>query len=593
MFSRGGSLLPSIYADARYIDAGIVSQAGVRGAMQQSYLLTVTRVLGNGLLRAHADESTDRWVSGDVVSNASVLISYTGPALVSHATYNWTIASTVVWDGAAGKGGVASAPATGQFRTAFLIDDADRVAATSTATNPLSNGWLTVDCPESSDTNCSNQLRSEFTLQHTQPAAGNSSDAAALSSLRVYYAAPGYAAIAVDGQSISGPDLLGPWTTWSTRILYRCYDITHLIEAPGSVGASGSTEHVVSVYLGNGQYRDHYSAVWWHPKTSGEKAPIAFTAIVMAEYADGSTAIVHSTAPSSGESKLAETGGNAAWLASTGALGANGIYAGEHFDATKVEPGWDVPGSWSPSASWSHASVLDPRTVPLASVMSVHGFAPIRIVSTEVALNVTKTPSGTYLYWFPTNAAGISELVNVVGPPGTTLTLAHAEQLKDAGGDTCLVGCFGNGITAYYPFGGAVDVYTLRGNSSNSTGQGKGGGGESWHPSFTYHGFQFVELSGWPAASAPPTVATLVKRVVHSDNAPLSAATPTFSADLLGKMHGNIVRSLTSNMHSVSVFRDPCTRVPALQRTAADRKVPPNGQRSPLVVGDPSQCTVR
>ena len=125
--------------------------------------------------------------------------------------------------------------------------------------------------------------------------------------------------------------------------------------------------------------------------------------------------------------------------------------------------------------------------------------------------------------------------------------MAHAEQLKDAEGQICLVGCDGKGTAAWYPFGGAVDQYTFRGSGGSSGGSSKG---ESWHPMFTYHGFQFVEISGWPASAPPPTATTLRKLVVHSDNAGLGP-TPSFSNPLLSSIHGNIVRTLTSNMHSV------------------------------------------
>jgi hypothetical protein len=69
------------------------------------------------------------------------------------------------------------------------------------------------------------------------------------------------------------------------------------------------------------------------------------------------------------------------------------------------------------------------------------------------------------------------------------------------------------GTTVYYPFGGAVDSYTFKGDPA----------GESWHPRFTYHGFQFVEVGGWPSAGPKPTAANFKQLVVHSDNTPLGA----------------------------------------------------------------------
>jgi hypothetical protein len=76
-----------------------------------------------------------------------------------------------------------------------------------------------------------------------------------------------------------------------------------------------------------------------------------------------------------------------------------------------------------------------------------------------------------------------------------------------------------------------------------------GGTPESYDALFTYHGFQFVELTGWPANAKPPTLSTISAAVVHSDNARI--ANLSFGNALLNQINDNIVRSLLSNMHSV------------------------------------------
>jgi hypothetical protein len=125
------------------------------------------------------------------------------------------------------------------------------------------------------------------------------------------------------------------------------------------------------------------------------------------------------------------------------------------------------------------------------------------------------------------------------------LTLATPLFTDNATGTLCLVGCFGQGVKAVYPFGGAVDTYTFRGTTGHTGAAGAAGAasadvngangvsgvGETWHPSFTYHGFQFVQLDGWPTSAPPPTITTLKKLIVHSDNAPLGyGALPSVSA---------------------------------------------------------------
>jgi hypothetical protein len=69
----------------------------------------------------------------------------------------------------------------------------------------------------------------------------------------------------------------------------------------------------------------------------------------------------------------------------------------------------------------------------------------------------------SYVFWFATNDVGWARLNKVVLPAGTTLQLAHAEQMRLPNGTVCLVGCEAG--TAYYAWGGAVDTYTLRGGA--------------------------------------------------------------------------------------------------------------------------------
>ena len=69
----------------------------------------------------------------------------------------------------------------------------------------------------------------------------------------------------------------------------------------------------------------------------------------------------------------------------------------------------------------------------------------------------------------------------------------------------------------------------------NQTYVTRGGGNESMHegPLFSYFGFRYAELRGWPYA-APPTAATLRCHFLHTEMAPTGAvafpATPALDA---------------------------------------------------------------
>ena len=161
-------------------------------------------------------------------------------------------------------------------------------------------------------------------------------------------------------------------------------------------------------------------------------------------------------------------------------------------------------------------------------------------------------------------------------PAGTTLTLAHAEQMRCPNGTLALVNCTGGDVD--YPFGQAdlrksaqQDIYTTDGT-----------GNESFRPYLSYYGFQFVSLRGWPNTALPLTLATMSAAIVHSDNkrtASLSFPTTTAGGQLLTKIkYDASVRSLLSNHHSVE---EDC---PTRERAGRATRKPPQRARSRLSV---------
>ena len=112
------------------------------------------------------------------------------------------------------------------------------------------------------------------------------------------------------------------------------------------------------------------------------------------------------------------------------------------------------------------------------------------------------------------------------GPAKTTVTLRHAEILDQKG----------NLYTANLRGADQTDRYTLRGDEA----------GEVFEPRFTFHGFRYVALSGYPGT---PTLDTLTGIVVHSD----VARTGRFetSNGRLNRLQQNIVWSQRGNFLDV------------------------------------------
>ncbi len=110
--------------------------------------------------------------------------------------------------------------------------------------------------------------------------------------------------------------------------------------------------------------------------------------------------------------------------------------------------------------------------------------------------------------------------IRVEGPAGQTITLRHAEVLE--GGELC---------TRPLRSAKATDQYILSGD-----------GVETWEPRFTYHGFRFAEISGWPGELQLGDIAAVV---CHSD----LERTGWFecSDQLIERLHENVVWSMRGN----------------------------------------------
>jgi alpha-L-rhamnosidase len=204
------------------------------------------------------------------------------------------------------------------------------------------------------------------------------------------------------------------------------------------------------------------------------------------------------------------------WRTSSGPLRENGLYFGERYDARVVIDGWDRPGY--DDSSWDQALAVPGP--PLACQM----IPPIRVTQTLAPVAVRRLGSGSWIYDFGQNFSGWTKL-EVEGPAGTEIRLRHAELLDDDGALN-----LGPNENAE-----ATDVYILR-----------GGGPETYEPRFTYHGFRYVEMTGYPGEPRP---GALEGRFVHSDVAPKGELRT--SNDLVNRIHRNVLWGQLSNLMSI------------------------------------------
>ena len=220
-----------------------------------------------------------------------------------------------------------------------------------------------------------------------------------------------------------------------------------------------------------------------------------------------------------GSKKPVELVSDASWMVHAGPIVSYSIYGGETYDARLETPGWDLPGF--NASGWKPATLIDPPKGTLSSQM----MPPIRVIDTIVPLKMTAPRPGMYVFDMGQNFSGWVQL-RVKGPRGTAVKLRHAELLYDDG--TLNV----ENLRAAK----ATDVYILRGDGED----------EVYEPRFTYHGFRYVEVTGYPGVPKPDAIRG---RVVHS------AVKPTghfsCSKPVLNEIQRLIFWGTKTNLHSI------------------------------------------
>uniref|UniRef100_UPI00097BAF8C alpha-L-rhamnosidase n=1 Tax=Pelomonas sp. KK5 TaxID=1855730 RepID=UPI00097BAF8C len=244
------------------------------------------------------------------------------------------------------------------------------------------------------------------------------------------------------------------------RLLLQDYDVTSQLHAG---------ENVLGVMVGDGFYASEAIGRGRYPFGS---APRRLWARLEMRFADGSCQTVCT---------------DAHWREAPAPVLFAEIYHGETHDARLEQAGWSAAGfddsGWEPArAAPTPPCSLQPQESP-----------PIRAVMHLPPRGITRLANGEHLLDFGQNFAGWCR-IRVRGEAGRTVTLRFAEILGEDGQVDM------RNLRAAR----CTDRYTLRGDPA----------GESWEPRFTYHGFRYVQVSGWPGELAAQDVQGVV---VHSD----------------------------------------------------------------------------
>jgi alpha-L-rhamnosidase len=284
----------------------------------------------------------------------------------------------------------------------------------------------------------------------------------------------------LDGQRV-GDELFRPgWTYYHKRVYYQTYDVTPLLR-PG--------RHALGAILGDGWACGYVGGGGRDRYGIGRPQLLAQLQIT---YVDGTTASVVT---------------DGSWKAAYGPLLEADLLMGETYDARREQAGWDRPGFRD--ADWRAVAVQPARRARIEAYPGV----TVRRMRELKPRSVSEPQPRAYVFDLGQNMVGWARLV-AQGPAGTHVRLRFAEVLNPDG----------TLYTANLRGARCTDTYTLR-----------GGAREVWEPRFTFHGFRYVEVTGYPGR---PSLDAITGVVAHSATPP--AGTFVTSNPMVNRLQQNI-----------------------------------------------------
>ncbi|MFZ5830472.1 MAG: family 78 glycoside hydrolase catalytic domain, partial [Planctomycetota bacterium] len=454
-----------------------------------------------------AQDRGDLWDSGKVETDETVNIAYAGRDLASRQECYWKVR---VWD----LHGEPSAWSESARWTMGLLKPEDWTARYISFRDETS---VHKD-PETLFLPPARQYRKAF--RAVKP----------VRRATIYATALGIYELHLNGNRVGDAYFAPGWTDYHQRAYYQTYDVTSQV-------AEG--ENALGAWVADGWYAGYvgFGLLTGVGTESVGRAMYGKTPAVMAqleiEYADGTRDTVVT---------------DSSWkVYSEGPIREADFLMGEFYDARLETPGWSKAGY--DDSAWQRAILAEengsvpatfieftnpaqgnkpekgPRAVDLGfrrpPKLEAFPGVPVRAIEELKPVAITSPESGVYIFNMGQNFAGLARL-RVKGPAGTKVRLRFGEMLHPDG----------RLMTENLRKARAHDYYVLRGDAE----------GETYLPRFTFHGFQYVEVTGYPGE---PGLDAITGVVLHSDT-PL-ASTFECSDPMVNRLFKNIVWTQRAN----------------------------------------------
>ncbi len=308
---------------------------------------------------------------------------------------------------------------------------------------------------------------------------------------RAYVTSHGLYELQLNGQRV-GDQLFAPgWTSYNKRLQYQTYDITSQVK---------TGENAIGAVLGDGWYRGN---IGFEGQRNFYGNRLALLLQIQITFADGRQQTI---------------GTNQNWKATTGPILMSEIYHGEIYDARLEKNGWSSAGY--DDKGWTAVKTVDFGKDNLIAPAG----PPVRKIEEIKPVKIIKTPAGDTVVDLGQNMVGWVKL-KAAGPAGTTISIRHAEVLDRQG----------NFYTGNLRGAKQTVRYTLRGGSS-----------EIFEPHFTFQGFRYVAVDGYPGTL---DLDSLTGVVIHSDMSRTSEFETT--SPLLNQLQHNIIWGQKGNFLDV------------------------------------------
>ena len=275
-----------------------------------------------------------------------------------------------------------------------------------------------------------------------------------IKSARAYITSHGLYEAFINDKRVGDSYLTPGWTSYNKRLQYQVFDVTSLL-------SQGS--NVVGVVLGSGWYRGHLA---WEDNKNLYGRHLDLLIQFAVTYADGSTDYIVS---------------DESWKSSPGPIRYSEIYHGEINDARLEKTGWLTSGY--DDSKWSSVQVND---LPKNHIIATHN-ETIKKHEQFPAKRIFRTPKGELVVDFGQNLVGFVQL-KVSGKAGDSIKIYHAEVLDKAG----------NFYTENLRIAKQENIYIL-----------KGEGVENFEPHFTFQGFRYAKLVGFPGELKPENISAV------------------------------------------------------------------------------------